>query len=202
MPGAAAAATAVVVVVVDTWRGGGGMPRRPSRLGNSRGPGTRREGRGRPGDGGGTERNESCMKEAPRMWGLRMAAKRVLFLESRYEQFFNSTFGLPRLSVKVQQCVIVDLSVPAARFERKGRRVLLFARSVVVPSSFQVGRGRRGREQHSKVSFLSRVRKSGGGGRPKGERRKEKTLSLPQLPPCRDGRGKERDARLSHREGI
>ncbi len=166
------------------------MPRRPSRLGNSRGPGTRREGRGRPGDGGGTERNESCMKEAPRMWGLRMAAKRVLFLESRYEQFFNSTFGLPRLSVKVQQCVIVDLSVPAARFERKGRRVLLFARSVVVPSSFQVGRGRRGREQHSKVSFLSRVRKSGGGGRPKGERRKEKTLSLPQLPPCRDGRGK------------
>ncbi len=134
MPGAAAAATAVVVVVVDTWRGGG-MPRRPSRLGNSRGPGTRREGRGRPGDGGGTERNESCMKEAPRMGGLRMAAKRVLFLESRYEQFLNSTFGLQRRSVKVQQCVIVDLSVPAAPSNERGGG---FFCSPVRSSSLQV----------------------------------------------------------------
>ncbi len=78
MPGAAAAATAVVVVVVDTWRGGG-MPRRPSRLGNSRGPGTRRDGRGRPGDGGGTERNESCMKEAPRMGGVKKGCEKSAF---------------------------------------------------------------------------------------------------------------------------
>ncbi len=59
----------------------------------------------------------------------------MLFLESRYEQFLNSTFGLQRRSVKVQQCVIVDLSVPAAPSNERGGG---FFCSPVRPSSLQV----------------------------------------------------------------